>query len=522
MSKPFLFSARSWEMQQRTGIAPHDCVGSNVEFHIRNNKVLRVVPAANEAINEVWLSDRDRFSYEGLYAEERLLHPMVKKNGQWAEVDWSEALTVVEQGLNEARRTHGGNRIGTLASPSVTTEEYYLLQKLMRGIGYSNIDHRLRQRDFSQPEKDGPFPWLGQAISDLETREDFLIIGANPRQETPLINHRIRKACLKGGRAMVIDTGGHEFNYDLETRLVCEPAELARNVAAVLKAAMEIRGGMTGEDDAFLDTMEVTEQHRSIAARLCDSGAAALLLGESVTAHVDRTLITGLAARLADVTGASQGFLSAGANAAGAWLSGVVPHREAFMKECNGPALNIHEMFENSLQAWVLYHLEPEHDCVDNELARSALEQAEFVVAFTAFKTPGLESVADVLLPIALYAENEGSFINVEGRVQTFAQAVKPPGEVRPGWRVLRKLGNLFALDGFEYQAIDQIQDEIMPAIKTITPAHGSFARLQGRVTDVENTDEPLRYRHMYAIDPLVRRGRALATFRHRQEQRYP
>jgi len=510
-SKPFRFSARAWEMQQRSGIAPHDCIGSNVELHIHNNKVLRVVPAENEAINEVWLSDRDRFSYEGLYSEDRLLQPMVKSNGSWQTVEWDEALNAVVHGLNRVRQSHGNEQIGALVSPSSTCEEYYLLQKLIRGMGSGNIDHRLRQSDFSFQELEGPFPWLGQNISDLENNDAFLIIGANPRQEVPMINHRIRKASLKGSSIMVINPQAHEFNYDLASHIVCQPPAIAHNVLAVIKAALTVVGkSPDANESAILDSIEVNDQHRLMASALCNSDSGTLLLGEFVGAHPERSLIKSLAVRLADITGSNIGYLTEGANSAGAWLTGVVPHRDAFGKSPVNTGMNVREMIDSKLAACVLYNIEPEHDCIDDEAAVSALQSSEFVVAFSAYATDLLESVADVLLPIALFAENEGSYVNVEGRIQTFHQAVKPAAEIKPGWRVLRKMGNQFELPGFEYQVIGDIQAEILPAMESISASNGETAQLPRTLTNAVHSYEGIKSRHMYAIDPLVRRGQAL------------
>ncbi len=514
-SKPFLFSARSWEMRQYPGIALHDCVGSNVEFHVRNNKVMRVVPAANEAINEVWLSDRDRFSYEGLYATDRLLQPRVKSDGQWQDVDWPQALETVRQGLDRVRQAEGADRIGALLSPSLSSEEYYLLQKLVRGIGSANIDHRLRQQDFSDPEADAAFPWLGQSLAELEQNDAILIISANTRQEVPLLNHRIRKAALKGGRVLVIDDREHAFNFDLDSRITCASGAMPHALAAVLKATREIQGETAAPNEgARLDAVVVEEHHRRMAQILCQAENAGLLLGEAVNAHPHRAVLRALALQLSAVSGARIGFLAEGANAAGAWLNGAVPHRQAFGAASGSPGKNVREMIEAGLSAYLLYHLDPELDCIDGAEVTQALKHAEFVVAFSAYRSEVLENTADVLLPIALFAENEGSSVNAEGRIQSFRQAVRPQHEIRPGWRALRLLGNLFELEGFDYRSIDDIQSEILPAMQAIAPAHAAATTAIRLPPAGQAVDGAARSRHMYAIDPLVRRGRALGEIR--------
>ncbi|MCG8325954.1 MAG: NADH-quinone oxidoreductase subunit NuoG [Thiotrichales bacterium] len=511
-SKPFLFSARAWEMQQYSGIAPHDCVGSNVEFHVRNDRVLRVVPAANDAVNEVWLSDRDRFSYEGLYSDDRLLQPMLKQGGRWENIAWSEAMQHAADGLNRIRQDRGADQIGALLSASVSCEEYYLMQKLLRGLGSDNIDHRLRQTDFTNQAGEGPFPWLGQAITGLEQQNAVLVVGSNPRQDVPLINHRIRKAWLRGGKIMSLNDRDHAFNFDLAHNLICPAPAMARYLASILKAAYATLGRQADDDiRSLLNNVATEDVHRDIADTLGKSAKGSILLGEHVEAHPERHVIRGLALKLAELTGASAGFLSSGANSAGACLSGALPHRAPFNRPASRIGMHARSMIETPRAAYLLYHMEPEHDCVDPEQALSALGSAEFIVVFSAYRTESLESIADLLLPIALFAENEGSFVNIEGRVQGFAQSVLPAAGIRRGWRVLRKLGNQLNLSGFEYNSVADIQAELRPGFESVTPGHGNVNRFEHGSPDTSGMNTAESVRHMYRIDPLVRRGEALA-----------
>lgn len=511
-SKPFRYSARAWEMQQRRGIAPHDCLGSNVEVHIHNNRIKRVVPGANEAVNEVWLSDRDRFSYEGLYSEDRLLRPMLKNSeGQWQEIDWSEALPHVADRLQQVRERDGAGRIGALVSASSTNEEYYLLQKVLRGFGCHNIDHRLRQTDFSYPQQDGLFPWLGQGVSELELNDAILIVGSEPRREVPLINHRIRKAALKGARVMTINPLACDFNFDLESRILCRPSAMAHHLAALLKAAFGITG--TEPDNAvaaLINAVECNEQHQHMAQILIDSSNTGIILGDTVQAHPHRALVDSLVFRLAELTSAKAGYLPDGANSAGAWLAGIVPHRSVAGQPAAEEGLHAAGMIEQPLSAYILYNIEPGQDCINPAGLTAALQAADFVVAFSGYRSEELESVADMLLPVAQFAENEGSFVNVEGRVQDFNQAIKPAEEIRPGWRAWRILGNELGLDGFDYQSIADVQADILPAIESAGPATARPAPLPASLPPMLQTLERITLRPIYAVDALVRRGKAL------------
>lgn len=508
-SKPFRFSARTWEMKQFDGIAPHDPVGSNIHFHVKGNVVKRVVPAENEAINEVWLSDRDRFSYEGLYSEDRLTGPMIKQDGEWREVDWMIAFEEIRARLEKAIGG-SGDKMGALVSASATTEELYLLQKFMRAMGSNNIDHRLQQIDFSDQEQAPVFPWLGQTISELEQIDAALVIGGNPRKEQPIINHRLRKTALKGGAVMMINSVDYELNYDLAAGVVVSPVELGRTLASVLKAVSE-SGHRIGDQNLkkLISGVQVNDEHRTIAQKLSEAEKATILLGNYTMTHPEFSTLRYLAGSLAKLTNAGFGYLSESANTSGAWLAGVLPHRETGGgTAANG--LTVYGMMENELPAYLLFNVEPELDCWDGNLALKALNAAQCVIAFTSFKSEKMEEYADVLLPIAQYAENEGTYINMEGTHQTFAAVINPPGESRPGWKVLRVLGNSFELEGFDYDTAQQVYDEFKVRIEKVEPENMD-AWLKPRKLAVLN-DGIIRFteRPTNSIDPLVRRAPAL------------
>jgi NADH-quinone oxidoreductase subunit G len=506
-SKPFRYSARAWEMVQRPGIAPHDSLGSNLHFHIKVDRVKRVVPAENESINEVWLSDRDRFSYEGMYSDDRLREPMLKINGKWEEVDWDVAFEHAAGALRGVIDSDGAAAVGALASPTATTEELYLLQALMRGLGSGNIDHRLRQTDFSDQQNDPLFPWLGQSISALQDLDAALVIGGNPRRDQPLLNLRLRKAALKGADIMYVNPLALDLNYRVAAQIVTR--EPARALGGILKALQEAAG--SGDDTkGLLQDIPISEEQRNLARRLRDGDRAAVLVGSLAASLPDYSAVRYLAGKIAELSGAGLGFVGEAANSAGACLAGALPHRGPAGSEAAVAGHDARSMLEQELPAYVLLNVEPELDCYDGALARRAMQAARTVIAVTPYKTPAMEEYAGLLLPMAVYAENEGSYINLEGRRQAFAAVVPPPGEARPAWKILRMLGTELGLENCSFDSLGAIAAELDSLLADTRPDNGqswrrpaALAAANGRVRRI--TDVPL-----YAGDPLVRRAPAL------------
>ncbi|MFK5968597.1 MAG: NADH-quinone oxidoreductase subunit NuoG [Candidatus Marithrix sp.] len=500
-SKPFRFSARAWEMQQHNTIAPHDSVGSNIAVHTRLNQVLRVVPRENEAINEIWISDRDRFSYEGLAAKDRVTSPMIKKNGTWQKVHWDTALSYAVDNLKKI----DSKSIGTLASPTATVEELFLLQKLMRGIGSNNIDHRLRQVDFSDQQQAPLFPYLGQAITDLETCDAALLIGSHLRKEQPILNHRLRKAEAKIAVFNPID---YEFNFPIAAKMIVAPNAWVENLAGIAKSLLGNGLIPTDIQKLLADTTFNSEQ-QAIGKALQTGEKRTVLLGNLATSHPQFATIRSLAATIAKLTGARLGYLPAANNTAGAWLAGVVPHRQAGGEAISEAGLDANAMLTQNLKAYVLLGLEPELDSCTGSLA--SLEQADFVVSLTAYKTDAIENYADVILPISLFTETSGTYVNAEGLWQSFGGVVNPTGSTRPAWKILRVLGNLFDIDGFDYVSSEQVRDELQAIIGDKKPNNSAGWQVP---TSFENmvseglqriTEMPI-----YSGDALVRRAAAL------------
>lgn len=509
-SKPFRYSARSWEMVQRNGIAPHDSVGSNIALHIKGDVIKRVVPAENEAINEVWLSDRDRFSYEGLYSADRLQKPMIKNSGIWEEVSWETAFAFVREQLKMIMSHYGGSQLGGLASPTATLEELYLLQKFLRELDCHNLDHRLRQKDFRQQEADPLFPYLGTTIADLETVDRCLLIGSNIRKDQPMLNHRLRKAVLKGAEVMVINSVDYDFNYDISATIIQSPANLPIELASIIKAVTQINS--VAVDDALqtlIADVTVHDTHRLIAKKLTDAKHGIVLLGNLAQAHEQFSILKTLALTLTKLTKVKFGFLSESANSSGACLAGMLPHR-GVGGATSTVGLNADTMFNQSLRAYVLLGIEPELDCWDGKKALKALDSANFVLSLTAYQSAQMKEYADVLLPIASLGETSGTYINVAGQAQTFTGAVPPIGQARPAWKILRVLANQLDIPQFQYNSSEEVRNEINAATDDLVHASaGQWVLPKSLKTEKINlqriTEVP-----MYRGDPLIRRAESL------------
>jgi NADH-quinone oxidoreductase subunit G len=446
-SKPFRYTARAWELERRRSISPHDSVGANLIVQVKHDKVVRVLPRENEAVNECWISDKERFSYPALNSEARLTQPMIKQGGEWREVSWNVALDYVAHGLKDIAKTAGGDALAALAAPNATVEELYLLHRLMRGLGSGNFDHRPRQRDFSTDGKRIGTPWLGLSLADLKHREAVLVVGSFLRKDHPLIAQRLRHAVQKhGAEISVISVAADDPLLRLHATRTVAPSQLAASLAAVVKAAALQKGAPA---PAGLENVTVDATAERIAHSLIAHEKTSILLGNAAQHSADAGCLHALGLQLAALTGATFGFLGEAANSVGAQLAWALPD------VVNG--VNARQMFEQPRQAYLLFGVEPELDCANPQLAISALKQAKMVALFSVFKhAPALE-YADVLLPLAPFTETSGAFINTEGRIQAFAGVVRPLGEARPGWKILRVLGNVLGLPDFDYASSEEV-----------------------------------------------------------------
>ena len=450
-SNPFRYSARTWELSRRRSIAPHDSLGSNLVVQVKQNRVMRVVPRDNEDINECWLSDRDRFSYEGLNSSERLTTPMIKRDGRWLEVDWTAALEYVATELARIHTSLGPAAIGALATAQATSEELYILQKLLRSLGSGNVDFRLRQLDFLADSIHNGVPWLGMKVTDLNSLDRILVIGSNLRKEQPLLAQRIRQAVKHhGAQLSVINPLGDDFLVAVQNAMVVPPSRIADALAGVVKAAAEQTGAVV---PAEIADVEVGAVARQIAESLLNGDSKAIFLGNLVEHSPAKSRIHILTQMLAGIVTSSIGVLGDGANSVGGYLSGAITTVEP-------SGLNAREMIERPLNAYLLLHTEVELDTSLPRLATAAMHSAELVVAMSPFRHQALD-YAQVLLPVAPFTETAGTFVNIEGRSQTFQGVVPPLGETRPAWKVLRVLGNLLHLEGFGFESVDDVRDEI-------------------------------------------------------------
>ncbi|MEZ5574742.1 MAG: NADH-quinone oxidoreductase subunit NuoG [Candidatus Competibacteraceae bacterium] len=505
-AKPSRYRGRSWEYVQHPAIAPHDSVGSNIFIHTLRGQVMRVVPRENEAINETWISDRDRFSYEGIYSDDRLVRPWVKGE----EADWEVALETASKGLREVIAQHGAEAVGFLLSPTATVEELYLAQKLARGLGVANIDHRLRQADFSDQDAAPIFPWLGQELADLEKVGAALLIGSNVRMEQPLAGHRLRKAALAGGRILLINPRDFEFLFPVAAKVIADPAGMVAALVGVALAVAELKGqDLPTELAALAGGVSAGETERAIAEHLVNQAPATVLLGNLAVAHPAFAQLRALASFVAACSGARLGYLPEAANSAGGWLAGALPHRLPGGASAPTVGLDTRSMLEAPRKAYVLLGVEPELDCWDGAAALKALQAAEWVVSLNPFASAASKAYAHVILPVATFAETSGSYVNAEGLWQSFSGASKPFGEARPAWKVLRVLGNLSGVAGFDYVSSEEIRAEAENTCAQVQPDNTLDSgkplvpfKSEGlhRVAEVP----------IYAADSLVRRARSL------------
>jgi NADH-quinone oxidoreductase subunit G len=530
-SKPFRYLARTWELARRRSIAPHDGLGSNLIVQVKNDRVMRVVPQENEAINDCWLSDRDRFSYEGLNAESRLSKPMVKREGSWRETDWQTALEYVVSGVQRVREQHGGSGIGTLASPQSTLEELYLAQKLTRGLGSDNIDFRLRQSDFTTDAasggKPGPIPWLGMSIAEFGALDRVLVVGSFLRKDHPLLAERLRQSVKHGAQVSILHSAADELLITLAHESLVAPSRLPRALAEIVVAAAAAAGTPA---PAALAGIEASDVAKAIAASLAGGagadgksgdkgggkGGKGIFLGNFAQQHPQAAQLHALAQSLAELTGARLGFLTEAANSVGGYLASALPGADG---------LNAATMLGAGdgvpPKAFLLLHAEPELDTADPARARTALAAAEFVVALSPFKH-GAVDYADVILPVAPFTETAGIFVNCEGRAQEFTAVVLPLGLARPAWKVLRVLGSMLGLADFGYDSIEAVRREL-PSPDEIAArlSNATQTAIDARVTaDAIRGDGNMRGAErvadvpIYFTDPLVRRAPSLQKTR--------
>jgi len=500
-SKPYRYSARAWELREYPSVAGHDAVGSAIAVHAKGRVAKRVVPRTNEAVNEVWISDRDRFSYEGLNHEQRARAPVGRaEDGTWRELDWDEAFERLAAGLAGCLEAHGPEKLGALVSPSASVEEAFLAQKLLRGLGSGNIDHRLRWADF-RDEADSPgLPWLGMPIAALEQVDAALVVGTHLRSEQPLLNHRLRKAAMAGAPVWAVNPRRFPWNFGLA-------GELAAGGDGMLAILAAVADALELPCPAALPR-STAGQAGALAAALRQAERPVCIVGALAHAHPSAALIRRLAGRIAEATGAVLAVLPEGGNGAGVALAGAEPRRGPGLQPAAPAGMNLAEMQGAGMKALLTLGVDTDHDCLDAAGMRAMLEQAEFVACLGAYDDEALRSRASLILPIALYPENEGSFVNAELRRQRFAPAIPAPGEARPAWKVLRLLGERLGLEGFDYVAVDDVAAEISVPAGAVPALSGSGEHAYRPLEEDGAQLVPAIAPH--AVDAMVRHARAL------------
>ncbi|MBI4206228.1 MAG: NADH-quinone oxidoreductase subunit G [Betaproteobacteria bacterium] len=509
-SKPFRYTARTWELTRRPSVSPHCGLGSNLTVQVKQNRVMRVLPRENEAINECWLSDKDRFAYEGLNSEQRLVRPMLKRGGAWQEVEWPMALEFIAGELRRVRDQHGAQAIGALATPHQSLEELYLLQKLTRGLGSGNVDFRLRQSDFGTDDRLAGAPWLGMKIDEIGQLDRVLVVGSTLRKDHPLLAHRLRQATKRSTQLNVINPVDDELLMRVAHKAIVAPGAMPDMLAQVLVAAAQRKNATVPSGmRAALEGVVPSEAAERIAESLVSGRNAAVFLGNLAQHHPRASQLHALAQELTAVAGARLGFLGEAANSVGGFVAGAVP----LAAEPRG--LNACEMLRQPRKAYLLLGVEADLDTHDSQQALAAMRQAELVVALSAYQHKAVE-YAHVMLPIAPFTETAGALINTEGTVQSFSGVVGPLGETRPAWKVLRVLGNLLGIDGFDYDSTESVRGAAL--------GDGNIAaRLENRLTSTAlEALAPARVEGLqriaevpiYHADAIVRRAPSLQKTR--------
>ena len=486
-SKPFRYSARTWELSRRKSVSPHDSTGANLIVQVKNHKVMRVVPFENEAVNECWIADRDRFSYEALNSEERLTKPMLKQGGQWKEVDWQTALEYVANGLRNIKNDHGANSIAALVSPHSTLEELYLAGALVRGLGSDSIDWRLRNAEFAPA---AGVRWLGLPIAALNELQSVLVVGSNLRKDHPLFAQRIRQATKKGCQVFAINAKVYDWALPVNASVVAASdwAQALADVAFAVASAKGIEAPVQGAESA---------EAMAIATALLSGERKAVFLGNAAAHHAQAEALLALAQWIGEQTGATVGYLTEAANTVGAQWVKAQPQ---------GSGLNAAQITSGHAKAVLLLNNEPEFDSAAGKASLQGLNKSEMVVTLSPFKA-NME-ISDVLLPIAPFTETSGSFVNAEGRVQSFHAVVKPLGETRPAWKVLRVLGNMLDIHGLDFESSQDVLAVAARGVNQLTTELSNCTSAAPAVAGIA-VHEPV-VASIYQLDSIVRRATSL------------
>jgi len=511
-NKPFRFSARAWELMARPSLAVHDGVGSNLWFHTRREQVMRAVPRDNEETNETWLSDRDRYSHFGLNSHDRVTEPMVKVDGKWQKVSWDEGILATVEALRSTVTAHGGSQLGVLMSANAATEEYYLAQRLARALDCPNIDHRLREQDFSDDKARQQAPAFQSPMVTIDSADSILLIGSNVRHEAPILGQRVRKAWRNGTQIAALNPVDWNFNFTLANKIVTAPQNMVTELAALAKAVANVTGkDLPASLQDVLAIIQPEDSHSAMAEMLNSEGDAMLILGQAALAHQQASWLREICKWIATASGAVLNVLPHGGNTTGAAMAGALPCHGAGGHEAD-TGLNAREMLSTALKGYLLWDIEPDFDVANPTLAMDALTSAESVVAVSTYASASLKSIANVILPLAPIAESEGLFYTLDGQSIAVEAATRAAGEVKPGWKILRRLGAELELDGYSQVDLNTLREEMLAEISNpgFSPAEielsaGNAGGDLYRVGEVA----------MYSVDGLCRRSEFLQQTAH-------
>lgn len=506
-NKPFRFRARSWEMRAAPSISSHDAVGSNIVYHRQRGRILRAVPGANEAVNENWLSDRDRWGFHGIYSPDRITQPEMKNDSHWQKCGWPTAINAAADMLSAV----DASDIGFLVSAQNSNENLYCAQKLARALGCANIDHRLRQIDFADDQSRVLTPSLGGSIASLASADAIVLIGANIRHDQPILGHRVRQAAHAGAAVSVINPYDYPHNFDLAAEVICAPSMMVSELAAVARDL-----GLTA--DGELGQLIADSRSNDASARIADSlkrsEQGRLLLGQNALAHANASALRALATMICEATGARYGEIPAFANAAGAMMMGVLPHRQAGMARSAQRGLNVSEMINGSLKVIVIDGFEPTLDCLQAHALQQALAKADQVIVIGPYVTDAIREVATLILPSLTFLETGGSLVNAAGQWQSCPPASTPEGDGKDSWKIYKVIADKLEIDGFDYKGIGDLRQEIAeldaesalgqgkPVITLPTPSDGTRLEVQCDYG-------------MFSADPIVRRSAHLQNTAH-------
>ena len=504
-AKPSKYGARPWEYINHDSISMHDGVGSNTEVHTLRGKVARVAARRNDEINEPWISDRDRFSYEALSSDDRAAHPLIDNgNGELEKASWSDALNATKLILDGAIQKYGADQVGVLVSPMATVEELQLVKELQAGLKLTNVDYRFNQRDFSGEKAEPTFRALGVTLPEVNQLDSIFLVGADPRMEVPVLAIRVRDAVKNGAKVSFLGSYNADQLHAMNAEIVAHPFNWVNELSSVLVKVAEMKGASIRPEltSVINSNTQNSEAVNILAEQLIKGEREWIVLGHDAISHPQFATLRVLAAELARITGAKLGYFTQGSNASGAAITGLTT-----------AVANTASMIESPLKAYVLVGaIDPEFDFVDSAKTVKALETAEAVVAITPFASETLKRVANVILPGSAWTETSGSYVNLEGKVQSLQAASMPHGEARPIWKILRVLGNQLELSGFDYISSEDVLAKWMAANAaklTETSNEVSSAAFSYKPLAVEGL-LAVPTTSLYSTDAYVRRGIAL------------